>query len=68
MRCRGTTAKHMNIPHPALSQGERAGRYRPGTWFTLVDFTAKEGLPMPWKELKIMDQREQFVRDWLSGE
>ena len=23
---------------------------------------------MPWKELKIMDQREQFVRDWLSDE
>jgi hypothetical protein len=23
---------------------------------------------MPWKEFKIMDQREQFVRDWLSDE
>ncbi len=23
---------------------------------------------MPWKEWKLMDQREQFVRDWLSGE
>ena len=23
---------------------------------------------MPWKEIKIMDQREQFVRDWLSDE
>ena len=23
---------------------------------------------MPWKELSIMDQREQFIRDWLSGE
>ena len=23
---------------------------------------------MPWREWKIMAQREQFVRDWLSGE
>ena len=22
---------------------------------------------MPWKEIKIMDQREHFVRDWLTG-
>ena len=22
---------------------------------------------MPWKELKSMDQREQFVRDYLTG-
>ena len=42
--------------------------FKPVTWLTLVDCTAKEGLPMPWKELKIMDQREQFVRDWLSDE
>lgn len=23
---------------------------------------------MPWKELSIMDQREHFIQDWLSGE
>ena len=23
---------------------------------------------MPWKEWKIMDQREQFIRDYLSGD
>ena len=28
----------------------------------------KEGLPLPWTEWKIMDQREQFVRDYLSGD
>ena len=35
------------------------------TWFTLVHYTAKGGLPMPWKEIKIMDQREYFVGDYL---
>ena len=41
--------------------------YKPGTWFTVVDSTAKEGLPMPWKEIKIMDQREHVVLDYLTG-
>ena len=34
----------------ALVMGDR---YKPGTWFTVVHYTAKEGLPMPWKEIKV---------------
>ena len=42
--------------------------FKPGTWLTAVACTAKEDLPMPWKELHIMDQREQCIREWVSGE
>ena len=33
-----------------------------------VDCMGKEDLPMPWKETCAMDQRVQFVADWLSGD
>ena len=34
--------------------------FKPGTWFTMANSTATEGLPMPWVESNIIDQGDTY--------
>ena len=51
-------------PHPnPLPGGEGARGVQTGYMVYTATLHGKEELPMPWKEMKTVDQREQFALD-----
>ena len=49
-----------NRQHHGGTDRAQSLHFKPGTWFTMANSTATEGLPMPWVESNIIDQGDTY--------